>query len=133
LKTKTRRKPDNTYGLKAGSSLRLSDRTIKNLSDLFRLLADESRLKILFALSQDGELHVTALCELLNQSQPAVSHHLTLLRMANLVNFRRAGQHNVYSIETSRVQQVLDAIYSDMGNGYKQLSFGDIVLTCKTR
>lgn len=132
MKTKTRRKPEG-FSLKAGSDLKLSDRTIKNLSDLFRLLADESRLKILFALSQDGELHVTALCELLNQSQPAVSHHLTLLRMANLVNFRRAGKHNVYSVDCSRIQQIFEAIYHDMGNGYRQIAFGDVVLTCKSR
>jgi ArsR family transcriptional regulator, arsenate/arsenite/antimonite-responsive transcriptional repressor len=69
-------------------------RTIDGLAQVFRLLADESRLKILMALAQDGELHVTALCDLLGQTQPAVSHHLTLLRMVGLVSYRRDGKHN---------------------------------------
>src|SRR5688572_27127225 len=64
---------------KTTSRIRVSDRTITGLADVFNMLADRSRLKILLALAQDGELHVSALCELLEQSQPAVSHHLTLL------------------------------------------------------
>jgi hypothetical protein len=53
--------------------------------------------------------------------------------MANLVNFRRAGKHNVYSVDCSRIQQIFEAIYHDMGNGYRQIAFGDVVLTCKSR
>ena len=59
------------------SALKISERTLNGLAQVFKLLADESRLKILLALARDGELHVTALCDLLAQTQPAVSHHLT--------------------------------------------------------
>src|SRR6202022_2931812 len=91
------------YPHRPTSALKVSGRTINGLAQVFKLLADESRLKILLALAQDGELHVTALCDLLHQTQPAVSHHLTLLRMAGLVGYRRDGKHNYYRIESGLV------------------------------
>ena len=47
----------------------------KDLVQVFKLLSDETRLRVLLYLAREGELHVTALCEKLDQSQPAVSHH----------------------------------------------------------
>src|SRR5262249_52244859 len=45
----------------AGPAIKISDQTITRLTDVFKLMADKSRLKILLALAQDGEMHVTAL------------------------------------------------------------------------
>src|SRR5437588_664354 len=59
---------------------------------VFHMLGDESRLHILLLLTGHEELNVTALGKALGQSQPAVSHHLSLLRMAGLVRFRREGR-----------------------------------------
>ena len=72
--------------------------TIRDMVQLFKLLSDETRLRILFFLRRQDELHVRALCELLSQSQPAVSHHLALLRVAGLIEARRDGKHNFYRI-----------------------------------
>jgi ArsR family transcriptional regulator, arsenate/arsenite/antimonite-responsive transcriptional repressor len=113
--------------------LRVSARTINGLAQVFKLLSDESRLKILLALAQDGELHVTALCEMLGQTQPAVSHHLTLLRMAGLVGYRRDGKHNFYRIDSTLVGELLEQFFSDAGNGHKQLQFDDFSLSYKRR
>ena len=66
--------------------LRISDETLGRMTAVFKLLADPSRLKIVLALAQDGELHVSALCDMLGQSQPAVSHHLTLMRMVGVLD-----------------------------------------------
>src|SRR5947209_2069128 len=87
----------------AASPVKVSDVTIRSLSDVFKMLADRSRLTIVLALAQDGELHVSALCDLLGQSQPAVSHHLTLMRMAGLVGYRRDGKHNFYHLASRHV------------------------------
>ena len=133
MKTKRRRTAKAFPALKPGSRLKLSDRTIRKLSDLFGLLADESRLKILFALCQDGELHVSAICNLLDKSQPAVSHHLSRLRNKELVVFRRAGKHNVYAISCDEVCELLDAIFRDAGNGHKQIQIGDFILGYKSK
>src|SRR5215470_17403379 len=108
---------------KPTSALKVSPRTINGLAQVFKLLADESRLKILLALAQDGELHVTALCELLSQTQPAVSHHLTLLRMVGLVGYRRDGKHNYYRVESTVVGDLLERFFAASGNGQRQLQF----------
>jgi ArsR family transcriptional regulator len=109
----------------------LSIRLEKDLVQVFKLLADETRLKVLLYLMQEGELHVSALCERLHQSQPAVSHHLALLRDAGLIEPRRDGKHNFYSVKKSRfhhlIQQLFDSMSTNDGNG--EVRFDDFVLT----
>jgi ArsR family transcriptional regulator len=117
----------------ATSSIKVSDLTIHRLTDVFKLLADKSRLKIVLALAQDGELHVSALCDLLGQSQPAVSHHLTLMRMVGLVGYRRDGKHNFYHLSSGHVRDLFEQFFADSGNGHKQLQFEDFALTFKRR
>src|SRR5690349_13636895 len=77
-----------------------SDSTVRDIAQMFKLLSDETRLKILYFLARNGELHVTDLCSNLGQSQPAVSHHLALLRVSGLIEARRDGKHNYYSVQT---------------------------------
>lgn len=115
------------------SKIKVSDRTIEGLTEIFKLLADKSRLKILLALAQDGEMHVSALCELLGQSQPAVSHHLTLLRMRNLVGFRRDGKHNFYRLDSALIADLLEQFFTDSGNGHKLLQFDDFSLAFRKK
>ncbi len=115
------------------SPIRVSDETIARMTAVFKLLADASRLKIVLALAQDGELHVSALCDLLGQSQPAVSHHLTLMRMVGLVGFRRDGKHNYYHLASAHVRDLFEQFFADAGNGHKALQFDDFALTFKRR
>ncbi len=112
--------------------VRVSARTLTGLARVFKQLADESRLKILLALAQEGEMHVTALCRLLGQTQPAVSHHLTLLRMTGLVGFRREGKHNFYHVESAFLCDLLEEFFGDIGCG-PSLEFQDFVLSYKRR
>lgn len=114
-------------------ALKIAERTIQDLAELFKQLADKSRLKILLALAQDGELHVSALCGLLDQSQPAVSHHLNLLRGRRLVSYRRDGKHNYYRIDCKLVRALLQEFFEDAGNGHKQLSFDDFSVSFKLK
>jgi len=113
--------------------LPISDRTLAGLTQVFKLLADDSRLRILLTLAREGEMHVSALCQMLGQSQPAVSHHLTLLRMAGLVGFRRDGKHNYYHLASDHVRDLLEQFFADAGNGHKSLHFEDFALTFKRR
>src|SRR5688572_24640322 len=76
----------------------VSDSAVKDLVKVFKLLSDETRLRILLYLTRQDELHVRALCDILGQSQPAVSHHLALLRVAGLIESRREGKHNFYRV-----------------------------------
>lgn len=102
----------------------------KDLVQVFKLLSDETRLRILLYLMREGELHVTALCEKLGQSQPAVSHHLALLRVAGLIEARRDGKHNYYSICRNHFQQLMGELFSNIRDPEtEQIRFEDFVLT----
>jgi ArsR family transcriptional regulator len=117
----------------AAAPLKVSEPTIQRLTDVFKLLADKNRLRIVLALAQDGELHVSALCDLLGQSQPAVSHHLTLMRMIGLVGYRRDGKHNYYRLAAGFMRELLEQFFADSGNGQRQLLFDDFALSYKRR
>lgn len=101
----------------------LPDPIAKDLVQLFKLLSDETRLRILAYLMQTEELHVRALCDLLGQSQPAVSHHLALLRVAGLIESRRDGKHNFYRILPRRFQQFLEMVFPTSPDEQRQFRF----------
>jgi DNA-binding transcriptional ArsR family regulator len=74
-----------------------SDQDLDQLTGLFRLLSDKTRLNILMLLS-GGERNVTNLCEALQLPQPTVSHHLGLLRLNNVIGNRRSGKQVFYTL-----------------------------------
>jgi len=92
----------------------LADDVAKDLVRLFKLLSDATRLRIIYFLLQQQEFHVRALCELLGQSQPAVSHHLSLLRAAGLIESRRQGKHNFYRLLPDGLDEVLSFVAARM-------------------
>ena len=107
----------------------LPDPIAKDLVQLFKLLSDETRLRILAYLMQTDELHVRALCDLLGQSQPAVSHHLALLRVSGLIESRRDGKHNFYRILPQRFQQFLEMVFTVSPEKARKFRFDDWVLS----
>jgi ArsR family transcriptional regulator, arsenate/arsenite/antimonite-responsive transcriptional repressor len=91
---------------------RSSATVIRDLAQLFKILADETRLRILEMLGRRKELCVRDLWERLGQSQPAVSHHLGLLRMAGLVDTRHEGKHIYYRIDEQRFDELMTMLQS---------------------
>jgi ArsR family transcriptional regulator, zinc-responsive transcriptional repressor len=73
------------------------DQNLEQLTNLFRLLSDRTRLNILMSLAK-GERNVTSLCEELRLPQPTVSHHLGLLRANNMIANRRQGKQVFYTL-----------------------------------
>jgi len=67
------------------------------LAQLFHILGDRTRLRILMAL-QSGKLNVTQLCKALKAPQPTVSRHLGIMRMAGLLVNRRNGKEIFYRL-----------------------------------
>ncbi|MBI3866367.1 MAG: metalloregulator ArsR/SmtB family transcription factor [Planctomycetia bacterium] len=113
-----------------GAIPELSDQLEKDLVQVFKLLSDETRLRVLMYLAREGELHVTALCDKLGQSQPAVSHHLALLRVAGLIEARRDGKHNFYSVRAKHFQRLLTEIFASIGDSESdEIRFEDFVLS----
>jgi len=89
------------------------DQEIDSLVDLFAILSDRTRLRILRRLSLHEELHVGALCELLDLRQPAVSHHLSRLRSVGVIAVRRVGKLRVYRLLPGRARTVLQVAFDD--------------------
>jgi DNA-binding transcriptional ArsR family regulator len=106
----------------------VSEQAVRELAQVFKLLSDETRLRILFYLAQNNELHVTDLCNRLGQSQPAVSHHLALLRVSGLIESRREGKHNFYSVRTDHFGELLVSLFSATGEIPRKVRFHDFVL-----
>lgn len=108
----------------------LSVQLEKDLVQIFKLLSDETRLRVLLYLAREGELHVTALCDKLGQSQPAVSHHLALLRVAGLIEARRDGKHNYYSVRAKHFHRIMEELFESLTNHEAdEIRFDDFVLT----
>lgn len=107
----------------------VTEHVVKDLAKVFKLLSDETRLRILVYLAQQKELHVRALCEILGQSQPAVSHHLALLRVAGLIESRRDGKHNFYRVVPKRFEQLLDTVFAQVPEESRQFRLEDYVLS----
>ena len=84
-----------------------ADELLYDLADLFRLFADTTRIKILYAL-MGGEKSVAALADAVGVSQSAVSHQLRNLRQAHLVKFDRAGKQAIYALSDDHVYTMLE-------------------------
>jgi len=126
---KTLKGSNVTNGHAVDSMPEVSEQAIRELAQVFKLLSDETRLRILFYLAQHSELHVTDLCNRLGQSQPAVSHHLALLRVSGLIESRREGKHNFYSVRTDHFGELLVNLFSATGDMPKKVRFHDFMLT----
>ncbi|MSW82629.1 MAG: metalloregulator ArsR/SmtB family transcription factor [Actinobacteria bacterium] len=73
------------------------------------LLADDTRLKILWTLMQ-GEQHVNALSDLVGAKAPAVSQHLGKLRLAGMVSVRRDGTYAYYSASDDHISRIVSLL-----------------------
>jgi DNA-binding transcriptional ArsR family regulator len=79
--------------------------------EVFRMLADPTRVRILWVL-RDGERSVNDLSEVLVKPQSAVSQHLAKLRLARLVLSRKQGNQVFYTVASDHVRQlVADAVH----------------------
>ncbi len=77
------------------------------LAETFQALGDSSRIQIVWALSH-GELCVGDIADLLQMSQPSVSHHLRTLRNLRLVKVRREGRTSFYSLDDIHIEHLLN-------------------------
>jgi len=80
----------------------LASTTVEAVADVFKLLGDPTRVRLVDALSH-GERCVCDLATLIGLTESAVSHQLRLLRGARLVRVRRAGRQAFYSLDDHHV------------------------------
>jgi len=100
-------------------------RQYADIAQLFRVLSDETRLRIIDQL-QGGDCNVTTLVKKLKVAQPTVSHHLAIMRMAGVVDARRSGKAVFYSLAADPVQgqKALAAMLSAEGMRIGGVVFG---------
>ncbi|XGV88594.1 MAG: ArsR/SmtB family transcription factor [Limnothrix sp. BL-A-16] len=111
-----KRSPDETTASAPLVENALSDRVLstnmaQRMAEVFALLGDPNRLRILSALVHQ-ELCVCDLAEAVGMSESAVSHQLRALRSQRLVAYRKQGRHVYYRLKDSHIlvlyQQVLE-------------------------
>ena len=80
--------------------------------EIFAMLADATRVRIILALRDAGELSVNHLADIVDKSPAAVSQHLAKLRLARIVATRQDGQRVFYRLENEHAPQLVsDAIF----------------------
>ncbi len=84
-----------------------ADEIFSDISNLFRVLGDSTRTKILWILNQN-ELCVCDVATLLGMTKSAVSHQLKVLKENNLVKSRREGKIVYYSIADNHVHDIFE-------------------------
>ena len=80
------------------------------MNEAFKALADPTRRQILQLLRR-GEKSAGELAQQFDMSKPSVSHHFSVLKQADLITSRRAGQQIYYSLNTTVVEDLLTLIW----------------------
>lgn len=86
----------------------LEQEQYQQLSELFKMFADATRLKILSLLFHQ-ELCVCDMAELLQMNQSAVSHQLRVLRQNRIIKSRRDGKNIYYSLDDEHIQYIYNS------------------------
>jgi DNA-binding transcriptional ArsR family regulator len=84
-----------------------NDQQVELAVDMFKLLADDTRLRIIWALLH-GEKSVNELADHVGANPAAVSQHLAKLRLARLVSVRRDGNRAFYAAENPHVRDLAE-------------------------
>ena len=83
----------------------LDDSTAQHIAELFSILGDTSRVKIIAALLA-GPMNVQSLAETVGISPSAISHHMRSLRQMHLVRAHKQGRQVFYSLDDQHVEQL---------------------------
>jgi ArsR family transcriptional regulator len=96
----------------------LSEEDANIQARLLKALADPTRLRIINLLSKhEGQVSVFEMVESFTLCQPTVSHHLRILRDANLIYCRKSGLFAYYRLRRevlTYAQEIIRALYSDL-------------------
>ena len=84
-----------------------ADEVLYDLAELFKMFADSTRVKILYALFE-SELCVCDIARVLDLTQSAVSHQLRILKGGKLVKYRREGKTVFYSLADDHVRSIIN-------------------------
>ncbi|WML41163.1 metalloregulator ArsR/SmtB family transcription factor [Neobacillus sp. OS1-2] len=80
---------------------------IPEVSKLFKALADETRMKIAYALTLEDELCVCDVANIVGATTATASHHLRHLKSLGLAKYRKEGKLAYYSLDDDHVKQLI--------------------------
>ena len=92
--------------------------TIKTVRTILKILADDTRLRIVHLLNNQ-ELNVAELCKILHSKQSIISKHLSKLRFTDIVVDKREGQFIYYSLNKSKypfLNELMDYILKEVSD-----------------
>ncbi|MGL4605922.1 MAG: ArsR/SmtB family transcription factor [Eubacteriaceae bacterium] len=84
-----------------------SPEVLSEVADFFKVLGDPTRIKIVTALYEHGELCVGDIVSLMDVTRTAVSHQLRLLKDKRIINFRKEGQLKYYRLDDHHVEEIV--------------------------
>lgn len=82
---------------------------LKRLRTLYRALGDETRLRVIGILAEIGPVPVRELSARVGLSQPLISWHLRILRVAGIIDTRRQGRETICRLRTAAFEELHDA------------------------
>lgn len=85
----------------------IDQQSIQGMVRIFKALADETRMKIAYALCAEDELCVCDIANIINGSTATASHHLRLLKNMGLAKYRKEGKLVFYSLDDDHVKQLI--------------------------
>ena len=98
----------NIWGMMSKSFVSaVDDECASDLAEIFKILGDRTRIKMLCLLIENAELTVSAIAGKLGMGQSAISHQLRILRAARLVKFHKDGKEVRYSLDDEHVLTLL--------------------------
>ncbi len=85
----------------------MSQVDISSISKMFKVIGDENRAKIAYALCEDEELCVCDLAHIIGASMATTSHHLRTLYKHAIVKYRKEGKLAFYSLDDHHIKQLI--------------------------
>ena len=85
---------------------------VKGVANIFKALADETRLQIVFALSIKPSLCVCDVAAIIHASTATASHHLRYLKELGLAKSERKGKLVYYALDDEHVEQIVQIAYT---------------------
>jgi DNA-binding transcriptional ArsR family regulator len=86
---------------------KLSNHDFQNMSQIYKVIADPTRLKVAYALCDEDELCVCDVANIIGSTMATASHHLRLLRNMGIAKYRKEGKLVFYSLEDMQLKQLI--------------------------
>lgn len=90
-------------------------KTITDMSNFFKILGEPTRIKILNTLD-NNEMCVCDIANVLNMTKSTISHQLNILRINNIVKYKKVGKEVYYTLDDEHVKEVFEIASSHIGH-----------------